>query len=138
MSKRLTLTDAGFSLIEVMIAMLVITIGLIGMAQLVAVTTLVHSDARRASIATELGQAKIDELGGMDLAADAAVQITPSSPDSLEQNVDDYYDAPAPTITRRWKVEAGPTSSTRVVTVRVINSGSRQYGTTMYFRTILR
>ena len=118
--------------------MLVVTIGLIGMAQLVAVTTVAHSDAREASMATELGQAKIDELTGMDIGTNASVQITPPSPDSLEENVDDYYDAPEPTITRRWKVEEGPTDTTRVVTVRVINAASRHYGTTMYFRTILR
>ena len=118
--------------------MLVVTIGLIGMAQLMAVTTVVHSDAREASIATELGQAKIDQLTGMDLASAAAVQITPVTPDSLEQNVTNYYDEPEPTITRRWKVEEGPTDTTRVVTVRVINTASRHYGTTMYFRTVLR
>ncbi len=137
MRDRLT-RDNGFSLIEVLISMLVVTIGMIGMAQLMAVTTVVHSDAREASMATELGQAKIDELTGMDLGTAAAVQITPASPDSLEQNVDDYYDEPQPTVTRRWKVENGPTGTTRVVTVRVINTASRHYGTTMYFRTILR
>jgi len=118
--------------------MLVVTIGLVGMAQLMAVTTVVHSDARQSSMATELGQAKIDELSGRDVATDLAVQVTPPSPDSLGENVTNYFDTPTATITRRWKVEDGPTAGTRVVTVRVINTGSRQYGTTMYFRTILR
>ena len=131
-------SEGGFSLIEVLIAMLVVTIGLIGMAQLMAVTTVVHSDARQSSVATELGQAKLDELSGMDLETALPVQVTPPSPDSLTENVANYFDEPTDTITRRWKVENGPTDGTRVVTVRVINTGSRQYGGTMYFRTILR
>ena len=130
--------ERGFSLIEVLIAMLVVTIGLIGMAQLMAVTTVVHSDARETSMGTELAQAKLDELSGMNLTSDAAVQITPSSPDSLEQNVSGYFDSPTPGITRRWKVEAGPTTDVRVVTLRVINTASRQYGDSLYFRTMLR
>ena len=134
---RTTTTDGGFSLIEVLIAMLVVTIGLVSMAQLMAVTTVVHSDARATSVSTELAQAKLDELTGMNLASAAAVQITPSPPDSLGQNVTDYYDQPATGITRRWKVEAGPTTNTRLLTLRVINARARQSGGTLYFRTML-
>jgi prepilin-type N-terminal cleavage/methylation domain-containing protein len=130
--------ERGFSLIEVLIAMLVVTIGLIGMAQLMAVTTVVHSDARETSMGTELAQAKLDELSGMNLATAAAVQVTPPSPDSLEQNVANYFDEPATGITRRWKVETGPTTGTRILTLRVINTASRQFGDSLYFRTMLR
>ena len=129
--------EDGFSLIEVLIAMLIVTIGLVSVAQLMAVTTIVHSDARETSIATELAQAKLDQLTGMNLASDAAVQITPASPDSLESNVADYFDEPATGITRRWKVEAGPTTNTRLLTLRVINLRARQNGGTLYFRTML-
>jgi type II secretory pathway pseudopilin PulG len=133
-----TRNERGFSLIEALISMLVMTVGLVGMAQLMAVTTVGHSDAREASMGTELAQAKLDELSGMNLATDAAVQITPPSPDSLDQNVADYFDQPAGGITRRWKVEAGPSTGTRIVTLRVINTASRQYGDSIYFRTMLR
>jgi hypothetical protein len=108
------------------------------MAQLMAVTTVVHSDARETSMGTELAQAKLDELSGMNLATAAAVQVTPPSPDSLEQNVANYFDEPATGITRRWKVETGPTTGTRILTLRVINTASRQFGDSLYFRTMLR
>jgi prepilin-type N-terminal cleavage/methylation domain-containing protein len=126
--------EDGFSLIEVMIAMLVVTIGLIGMAQLMAVTTVVHSDARETSMGTELAQAKLDEFSGMNLASDAEVQIG----GDLDADVANYFDAPASGITRRWLVEAGPTTGTRILTLRVINTASRQYGDSLYFRTMLR
>ena len=130
--------ESGFSLIEVLIAMLVVTIGLVSMAQLMAVTTIMHSDARQTSMATQLGQAKLDELMKLNLATAAAVQLTPVSPDSLEEDVTNYFDQPNTTITRRWKVEAGPTPDTRIVTVRVINPRARQYGSELEFTTIIR
>lgn len=126
--------DRGFSLIEVMISMLVVTIGLIGMAQLMAVTTVVHSDARETSMGTELAQAKLDELTGKDLASDAEVQIG----GNLDANTANYFAAPSPGVTLRWLVEAGPTAGTRILTLRVINTASRQYGDSLYFRTMLR
>jgi len=130
--------EGGFSLIEVLIAMLVVTIGLVSMAQLMAVTTIMHSDARQTSMATQLGQAKLDELMKLNLATAAAVQLTPVSPDSLDEDITNYFDQPNATITRRWKVEAGPTADTRTVTVRVINPRARQYGSELEFTTIIR
>src|SRR5688572_26605585 len=118
--------------------MLVVTIGLVSMAQLMAVTTIMHSDARQTSMATQLGLAKLDALMKLNLGTAAAVQITPVSPDSLEENVTNYFDQPDTAITRRWKVEAGPTTDTRTVTVRVINPRSRQYGSELEFTTIIR
>lgn len=118
--------------------MLVVTIGLVSMAQLMAVTTVMHSDARKTSMATELGQAKLDELMKLNLNNAAAVQITPDDPDSLEENVTNYFDTPGDTITRRWKVETGPASGTRLLTVRVISTGARQYGSQLDFKTIIR
>jgi prepilin-type N-terminal cleavage/methylation domain-containing protein len=130
-------TSSGFTLVEVMIAMLVVTVGLVSMAQLMTVTTFMHSDARKTSVGTELGLAKLDELAGMNLSSDAEVQVTPVSPDSLSSNVSNYFDQPDTTITRRWKVEGGPTADTRLVTLRVINAGAQQYGRELEFRTII-
>lgn len=130
--------EGGFTLIEVLIAMVVVTIGLVSMAQLMAVTTIMHSDARQTSMATQLGLAKLDELMKLNLATAAAVQLTPVSPDSLAANVTNYFDQPNTAITRRWKVAAGPTADTRTVTVRVINPRARQYGSKLEFTTIIR
>ena len=116
----------------------IVTIGLISMAQLMAVSTIAHSDARETSLATELGQAKLDELMKADLDSDPRVQVTPVGPDSLEQNVNNYFDNPDTEITRRWKVDNGPTADTRIITVRVINPRARQAGSEMDFTTIIR
>jgi prepilin-type N-terminal cleavage/methylation domain-containing protein len=138
MTCRRRASQAGFTIIEVMIAMLVVTVGLVSMAQLIAVTTVMHSDARQTSLGTEFAQAKLDELMKLNLATAAAVQVTPVSPDSLENNVTDYFDTPTSTITRRWKVEDGPAAGTRYLTVRVLNASARKYGSRIDIRTILR
>lgn len=137
MNSHFSPRDSGFSLVEVLIAMLVVTIGLVSMAQLMAVTTVMHADARETSTATQLAQAKLEELIKLNLATAAAVQIT-VDPDSLDENVTNYFDTVGSTITRRWKVEDGPTDDTRIVTVRVINSRARQYGSRIELTTIIR
>lgn len=137
MNSRFSPSESGFSLVEVLIAMLVVTIGLVSMAQLMAVTTVMHADARETSTATQLAQAKLEELIKLNLATEAAVQIT-VDPDSLDENVTNYFDTVGSTITRRWKVEEGPADNTRIVTVRVINSRARQYGSRIELTTIIR
>jgi hypothetical protein len=42
------------------------------------------------------------------------------APDPLEQNVASYFDTPTLSYTRRWRVAAGPTATTRIVTIRVV------------------
>ena len=115
--------EAGFSLIELMIASVVMTVGLVGMAQLLAVSTMMHSDARQLTGSTYAAQSKFDELAKLAFATAPAVQIG----GSLTANVANYNDSPAPGVTRRWVVAAGPTADTRLVTVRVVNPGARQF-----------
>lgn len=129
-------SDAGFTLVEVLISTLVLTIGLVAMAQLLAVSTVMHMDSRQASTASQLAQAKVEELMKLNLATAAAVQITAS--DSLASNVTNYFDTPQPDVTRRWRVQAGPAAGTRLVTVRVINIRAKVYGSETDLTTILR
>ena len=115
--------EAGFTLIELMIASVVLTVGLVGMAQLLAVSTVMHSDARLLTRSTFTAKTKFDELAKLAFATAPAIQIG----GSLTANVANYNDTPAPGVTRRWVVVAGPTADTRLVTVRVINPGARQF-----------
>ncbi len=131
MSRR----DDGFSLIEVMVASLVLTIGLVSLVQLLIVSTMTHHDAREATIATQQAEAKLDELVKMNFAA-PPVQITGA--DTLDANVANYFDEPVTAVTRRWRVQAGPTGGTRLVTVRVLNTRARRYGREVELTTVLR
>jgi Tfp pilus assembly protein PilV len=111
--------EHGFTLIELTIATLLLMIALAALAQLAAVTIVQHSDGRRRNDSTRQAQAKLDELMKMNQTTAPAVQITGT--DSLAANVANYFDSPAPGITRRWVVTAGPVADTRTVTIRVIN-----------------
>jgi prepilin-type N-terminal cleavage/methylation domain-containing protein len=128
--------DRGFSLVEVLVATLLLTTAFVAVAQLLGISTVMHTDARAASTATQLAQAKVDELMKLNMTTDAAVQITGAN--SLTADVANYFDAPQTGITRRWQVEAGPTADTRILRVRVINRGARQYGSAIDLTTMLR
>src|SRR6478609_4244374 len=54
--------ERGFTLIEAIVAMLVCTIGLVSMAQLMAVTLRLQQLGRNSTSAVRLAQDKIDEL----------------------------------------------------------------------------
>ena len=126
--------EAGFSLVETMIASLVLTIGLVGMAQLLAVATIMHSDARQATTGTVLAQAKIDELMKLDFDTSVAIQIG----GSISSNMANYYDSPESSISRRWMVTAGPVANTRTLQVWVDNKGGRMYGGSQTLTTVIR
>ena len=126
--------DAGFSLVEAMIASLVLTVGLVGLLQLLAVTTVMHSDARHATTATLLAQSKLDELMKKNLSTNAAVQ----EGGSISADVANYFDTPQAGVTRRWVVAPGPVANTRLVTVKVTNKGGRVYGREQQLTTIIR
>ena len=115
--------EAGFTLVEAVLATLVLTVGLVSMAQLLAVSTVMHLSARQTVDGTHLLQGKVEELTKLNFTTDPQVQIG----GSLTTNLVNFNDAPAPGITRRWRVEAGPAADPRMhrLTVRVINGGKR-------------
>jgi hypothetical protein len=126
--------EGGFSLVETMVASLVLVVGLVGMAQLLAVATVMHSDARQATTATLLAQSKIDVLMRLNFAAAA---VLPGG--NLNANVANHFDNPQQGITRRWLVVANtPVAGTRLLTVRVENLGGRVYGRRHELTTVIR
>jgi Tfp pilus assembly protein PilV len=125
--------EAGFSLVETMVASLVLTIGLVGLGQLLAVATVMHSDARQATASTVLAQAKMDELmksNGLSLSSNQL--------GSIASNMDGFYDEPELGITRRWQVNDGPVDNTWILQVTVENKGGRMYGGTETLTTVIR
>jgi Tfp pilus assembly protein PilV len=132
---RVRTSEAGFSLVEVLVSTLVLTIGLVAMAQLLVVATMMHADAREATRSTQLAQAQIEALVRLNFNQ-PAVQITAAN--TLAANTANYFDLPQPGVTRRWNVVAGPAANTRLLTVRVINNRARQYGAQVDISTIIR
>lgn len=130
--------DRGFSLAEVLISMVIMMVGLVAVAQLLAVSVQTHLLGRRTSEASLLATAKLEELSKLNHTTAAAIQISPTSPDTLAGNVTNYFDQSGG-YTRRWQVTAGPAADTRRVTVRVLPPANRQsWLKTVEVTTILR
>jgi prepilin-type N-terminal cleavage/methylation domain-containing protein len=132
--------DAGFTLVEVLVAVVVLTVGLVSLAQLLAVSVRMHQLSRNTEVATQLAEQKFEELMKLNFVTEAAVQVTPNGADTLNTDVTDYFDLPenAP-FSRRWLVENGPVDRTRRVTVRVVplQAGLMGYRT-VQLTTIIR
>lgn len=125
--------ERGFTLVEALVAMVICTIGLVSMAELMAVTLRLQQLGRNSTSAVRLAQDKIDELTTLNFGTNPSVACG----GSIDVDVADYNDTPmndngtpADTTddaitkgyTRRWIVSAGPDGdlNLRTVTVRVI------------------
>jgi prepilin-type N-terminal cleavage/methylation domain-containing protein len=128
--------DRGFTIIEVLIAIVVLTVALVSMAELMAITLRLQQLGRNQTAAIRVAQDKIDELMSQNFANP---QLSVGG--SLTADVANHFDAPAPAgggnaiYRRRWFVEAMDfgdqgndggvmtpvaAGSTRRITVRVI------------------
>ena len=103
--------DSGFSLIEVLIATILLATALVTLAQLFAISTQSNADARNVSYSTLLAQQKVEELRALawgfdssglptsDITSDTATDSTtdgtglsPSPVTSLQESTDGYVD----------------------------------------------
>jgi len=100
--------------------MVICTIGLVSLAELMAVTMRLQQLAQNSTQAVRLAQDKIDELTTLSFVTAPSVQCG----GSLTVDVGNYNDAPAngQGYRRRWLVSAGPDGdlNLREVTVRVL------------------
>jgi Tfp pilus assembly protein PilV len=124
--------------VEVLISMVIMMVGLVAVAQLLAVSVQTHLLGRRTSESSLLATEKLEELSKLNHFTAAAIQITPAPPDPLAANIANYFDL-ADGYTRRWQVTAGPTADTRQVTVRVLPPDNQQpWAKAVDVTTILR
>jgi hypothetical protein len=130
-------SEAGFSLIETMVASLVLTVGLVGLTQLLAVATVMHADASKATTDTVLAQAYMDELM-KDPTLQTSLSLYSIQMGSLASNMGPYYDEPEPGITRRYTITDGPVANTWLLTVKVENKGGHLYGRSQELTTVIR
>ena len=133
--------ERGFTLIEALVATLVLTVGLVATAELLAVSVRMHMLGRNSSTATRLAQDKFEEMMKMNFATNPAISPVTCAT-ALTSNVANCFDAPAGSgYTRRWQVQAGPggNASLRLVTIRVIpNNPDIRVGGDFSMTTVLR
>jgi type II secretory pathway pseudopilin PulG len=144
--------ERGFTLVEAVVAMLVCTIGLVAMAELLAVTLRLQQLGRNSTSAVRLAQDKVDELTTMNFITNPSAACG----GSLDDPVDDHFDTPMQDngtpddpaddtvikgYTRRWIISAGPDGdpNLRQVTVRVIPElNDRRVATPYELTTVIR
>jgi prepilin-type N-terminal cleavage/methylation domain-containing protein len=128
----------GFTLIEAMVAMFICCVGLMAMAELMAVTLRMQQLGRNSTQASRLAQDKVDELttvGFLDARMACGGSLT------ADQANHNDRPAEATNYKRRWVVSAGPDAqvSLRAVTVRVIPDVSDRTKTAEFdLQTIIR
>jgi prepilin-type N-terminal cleavage/methylation domain-containing protein len=109
--------ERGFTLVEVLIAMVILTIALVSMAELMAITLRMQMMGRNETAAIRLAQSKIDELIAVDFEGEFTA-ATVAVGGSLTADVATYSDPPADGFSRRWQIVA-ITDETRVRTLTV-------------------
>ena len=116
--------ERGFTLVEALVAMVICTIGLVSMAELMAVTLRLQQLGRNSTAAVRLAQDKVDELMALDFPGAAGIRCGGSLTAPVLNYNDDALDfnGNSQGYERRWIVSAGPDGDLRLrtVTVRVI------------------
>jgi prepilin-type N-terminal cleavage/methylation domain-containing protein len=131
---RCTVHDAGFSLVEVIIATALLAIAIAGLAQLFAMSVMNNTVGRHTTMTAALAAQKVEQLRG-----DGG--LAPGLGNTLQQNTDRYVDfldpagvilansgtiAPdATAYVRRWSVEPVPGTSALLLQVLVTRRRSR-------------
>src|SRR5215471_1385497 len=114
--------ESGFSLIELMIAIGVLTFGLVSIVGLSAYVSHANIDSNLTGLLNTVAQAQVDQLKSSVWtisSCDAALQVG----GSLTSNASGYYttvtSTTAGSLTVRWQVAAGGTPDYRYLSVNV-------------------
>ncbi len=110
---RRSRTDEGFSLVEVLVATCILTIGVVSLAQLFALSTRSNTSARHSTFAAVLAEQKVEELRALTWGFDSVglpssdgttntavypetptggTGLTPSPSSALQENTAGYVD----------------------------------------------
>lgn len=101
-----------------MVAMVILTIGLVSLAELLAVSIRLQQLGRNGTESVRVAQDKMDQLMSLNFDTNLTIQIG----GSLGANVANYNDTDVQGYTRRWVVVAGPDANPdlRQVTILVL------------------
>jgi prepilin-type N-terminal cleavage/methylation domain-containing protein len=142
--RRSDSSEAGFTIIEVLIAMVILTVGLVSMAELMAITLRMQMLGKNETGAVRLAQSKIDELVNLDFTLYPSTNVG----GSLTSDVTSYWDTPTSSATstsifgykRRWQITAiAGQTKVRKLTVRIIPTTiDRKINAEVELTTIIR
>jgi prepilin-type N-terminal cleavage/methylation domain-containing protein len=130
-----TKDERGFTLIEVLIAMVILTIALVSMAELMAITMRLQMLGRNETASIRLAQSKIDQLVAVNFT-NATVAVG----GSLTSDTTGYFDTPVNNYKRRWQIAAiAGETRVRTLTVRIIpDIADRRANAQVELTTIIR
>jgi len=106
--------NEGFTLIEVLLAVSILSIGLLAIASMQISAIKVNSSASDISKRSTWAQDKLEELVALPYG-DSKLAITPPQTPEEEETSDGH--------TVKWSVVAGPVADTKQITVTVTNRG---------------
>lgn len=123
--------EDGFTLVELLIATVVISVGIVGAAGLVSYAVRLQSHSREGRMATAVARSQVEQL--RLLPRDAPQRLVGGSLDADEA---DHFDSSRDGFICRWQVAPGP-AGTQDVTVLVAPAGRVQFRRAR-LRTLLR
>ncbi len=134
-SKQLYLeAKSGFTLVEVLIAIAVFSVGILAVASMQLFNTKNNTTSNIMTQATMLARAQIEQLKNEDIATSADLTIgdhnDPNNPINENGNAGGIF-------TRTWTVSAGPSPVSREIEVTV-NSNRRGQNRNVVLTTITR
>ena len=114
--------ERGFTLVEVLVAMVIMTTALVALAGLMAITVRMQMQGRNETAAMRMVQSKIDQLVAVDFFPTDNPLVAVGG--SLTSDVTGYNDIPQNGYHRRWQVESlgttGELPRVRKLTVKII------------------
>jgi prepilin-type N-terminal cleavage/methylation domain-containing protein len=111
--------EKGFTLLELFIALTILSVGLFALTQLAISTIHTNQWASEDSVATRLAQNKIDELKKENYVSLVINNYSdPNNPVNAQGNSGGQY-------TRTWSIVAGPTTGTKKLSVGVTWAGPK-------------
>ncbi len=125
--------ENGFSLIEVLIALVVIVIGVMAVTSMMVLAIRLQVLSRDTTLAIGLAEVKLEELRYMD----------PADPErtlggDLNSNVVDHFEnANGNLFTVRWKIDPGPIN-TQDITIGVVTNALNPQISTVRLQALLQ
>jgi prepilin-type N-terminal cleavage/methylation domain-containing protein len=128
--------EGGFTLVEVLIAMVILTVALVALAELMAITLRMQMLGRNETAAVRLIQSKMDQIVNVSFTGTTVANVG----GSLSSDVANYNDTPANGFKRRWQIEAiSGETRVRKLTVRIIPTiNDRRTNAQVELSTIIR